>query len=444
MDYISTTEKESKKMLETVGVKDAGELFSAIPSVARINELKLPGGIPELALTREFEALARKNASLDEYACFRGAGIYDHFVPALVGEITGRSEFSTAYTPYQPEASQGTLQAIFEYQSMICALTGLDVANASLYDGASSAAEAALLALRATGRKKILISGALHPEYRQVIYTYLQGTTAEIIEIPLKNGFTSLLKTRPMVDADTAALIVQTPNFLGTIEDTATFRELTKSAGALLITVVNPISLGILKSPGEIGADIAVGEGQSLGNETGAGGITFGFMACKKELAWKMPGRIVGQTTDNKGRRGFVLTLQSREQHIRREKATSNICTNAALNALAGCVYLAGWGPAGLQQLAEVNLAKSHYAFERISKISGFNVAFPEQKFFNEFVLQTTKDIGQLEKKLLANKIIGPLALRRFYPELSDCLLFCVTEMRTKAEIDSLVTLLAE
>lgn len=444
MNYIPVTEQEKKEMLSVIGVKDSSELFSPIPANAQVKGLNLPAGMSEYALTRMIEALASKNASLKDYVCFRGAGIYDHFVPALVEEIINRSEFSTAYTPYQPEASQGTLQSIFEYQSLICALTGLDVANASLYDGATATAEAALLAVRATGRKKILVSAAVHPEYRQVLKTYLQGSAVEIVELPLKNGFTSLQKTRQIADNSAAAVIIQSPNFMGTIEDLANFRDLSKPLGALLITIVNPISLGILKSPGETGADIAIGEGQVLGNHTGAGGITFGFMAAKKELSWKMPGRIVGQTTDTNGRRGFVLTLQSREQHIRREKATSNICTNSALNALAGCVYLSGWGPNGLKELAEVNIQKSHYAFDRITKIPGFNAAFPEQKFFNEFVLQTTKDIGQIEKKLLSEKIIAPLPLRRFYPEFSDCIMFCVTETRTKEEIDKLVSILAD
>ncbi len=442
MDYTTVNEKEQKEMLATVGVKNIDELFAAIPESARLKELKLPSGMSEQKLVRTMEQLSAKNTSLKTSLNFRGAGIYEHFIPSAVGEIVNRSEFATAYTPYQPEASQGTLQAIFEYQSMISELTGLDVANASLYDGASAVAEAALLAVRSTGKKKLLVSTAVHPEYRQVLQTYLQGASVEVVPVEVKNGFTSHQHARPLIGADTAAFIVQTPNFFGTIEDLSEIRDLTSKAGALLITVVNPLALAVIKSPGEIGADIAVGEGQVLGNATGCGGVTFGFLAAKKEFAWKIPGRVVGKTTDTKGRRGFVLTLQSREQHIRREKATSNICTNAALNALAGCVYLAGWGSHGLKALAEANLSKSHYAFERISKLQGFTPAFNGNIFFNEFVFQTKKDIAQLQKKMLASSLIGPLELRRFYPEFSDCLLFCVTETKTKEDIDKLVDVL--
>ncbi|OGS10720.1 MAG: glycine dehydrogenase (aminomethyl-transferring) [Elusimicrobia bacterium RIFOXYB1_FULL_48_9] len=442
MNYIPLTEKENKEMLKSIGIKDASELFSVIPSSSRIPALKLPKGMSEQRLVSTLEAMAKKNASLKDYACFRGAGIYDHFIPALVEEIVNRSEFSTAYTPYQPEASQGTLQAIFEYQSLICELTGMDVSNASLYDGSSAMAEAALLAVRATSRKKILVSSASHPEYRQVLRTYLQGTDIEVVEISSKNGFTSLDDARHKLGNDTAAVILQSPNFFGTIEELSSFRALSREYGALLALSVNPISLGALKSPGEIGADIAFGEGQPLGNHTGAGGVTFGFLSVKKELSWKIPGRIVGQTVDSNGRRGFVLTLQSREQHIRRERATSNICTNAALNALAGCVYLAGWWKNGIKNLALANFAKSRYAYERIIRIPGFSPAFEGQQFFNEFAVKTTKDISHLNKKLFAEKIIGPLALSGFYPEMADCALFCVTENRTKSEIDKMAEIL--
>jgi glycine dehydrogenase subunit 1 len=442
MEYIPVTDKDKQAMLERIGVKDAAELFSVIPESARIKGLNLPRGMSEHKLFQTMETLSKKNSCLNDYLNFRGAGIYEHFIPSLVGEIVNRSEFSTAYTPYQPEASQGTLQAIFEYQSLMVELTGLDVSNASLYDGASAVAEAALLAVRSTGKKQILVSSAVHPEYRQVLTTYLQGTPIEVTTVPIESGATSLTALKPLISTQAAALIVQSPNFLGTIEDIAEIKNLIKDSGALFITVVNPISLGILKSPGEAGADIAVGEGQLLGNATACGGFSFGFMTARKELAWKMPGRIVGQTNDSRGRRGYVLTLQSREQHIRREKATSNICTNAALNALAGCVYLAGWGKDGLRKLAETNLQKSHYAFDRITRIQGFEPAFPGVSFFNEFVLKTTKDIAQLKKKLLTEQIIGPLELRRFYPDYYDCLLFCVTETKSKEDIDKLVNAL--
>lgn len=438
MDYTPISDKEKQEMLASIGVKDAAELFSVIPEKARLKKLNLPEGMSEAKLVRTMEALSRKNYPLGEYTCFRGAGIYEHFIPSLVEEITGRSEFATAYTPYQPEASQGTLQAIFEYQSMITSLTGLDVANASLYDGATAVAEAALLAIRATGRKKLFVSEAVHPEYREVLKTYLQGIDIEIKNFSARKGQTSPFE----IDPDTAAVIIQTPNFFGIMEDADAFRRIASQAGAMLVAVVNPISLGILKSPAEMGADIAVGEGQVLGSATGLGGFTFGFMACKKELAWKMPGRIVGQTIDSKGRRGYVLTLQSREQHIRREKATSNICTNSALNALAACVYLSGWGTDGLKKLAEVNAAKAGYAFAQITKLPGFEPAFHKTPFFNEFAVKTSKNMKKLYVTLLSEKILGPLELGRFYPDLQDCLLFCVTEQRTKEEIDRLVSVL--
>ena len=444
MNYIPVNEKDNQKMLESIGVKDAAELFSVIPEEARIAKLDLPEGISEQKLVKELERLSNRNASSKEYASYLGAGVYEHFIPAVVGEIIGRSEFSTAYTPYQPEASQGTLQAVFEYQSMIAELTGLDVSNASLYDGASAAAEAALLCVRSTGKKKIAVSKALHPEYMKVIETYLEASGIKIVEIGIDNGATSLSKAKTLCDAETAGLIIQSPNFFGIIEDLEEFRSITRDFGALLTAVVNPLSLGVLKSPGEAGADIAVGEGQVLGNPTGLGGFTFGFMAVKKEFAWKIPGRIVGQTIDNKGKRGYVLTLQSREQHIRREKATSNICTNSALNALAACVYLAGWGPKGIKELGRQNISKSAYAFEQIIKIPGFSPAFVNQPFFNEFAVKTSGNIEVMIKKLMSKNILGPIPLKGFYPEMKDALLFCVTETKTKEDIDRLVKVLTE
>ena len=442
MDYIPVNEKDNKEMLLSIGVKDASELFSVIPEKARVAKLDLPTGISEQKLVKELERLSSLNVSSKQYSSYLGAGVYEHFIPAVVGEITGRSEFSTAYTPYQPEASQGTLQAIFEYQSMIAELTGLDVSNASLYDGASAVAEAALLCARSSGKKKVAVSKALHPEYRKVLSTYLEGSDIRIVEIDIDNGATSLGSAVKLCDADTGGLIIQSPNFFGIIEDLTQFRNAAK--GVLLAAVVNPLSLGVLKSPGEAGADIAVGEGQVLGNASGLGGFTFGFLAVKKEFAWKIPGRIVGQTTDSRGNRGYVLTLQSREQHIRREKATSNICTNSALNALAACVYMAGWGPEGMKKLGEQNISKSAYAFERITKIPGFSPAFPGQAFFNEFTVKTERNTEEVVKALLSKNILGPLPLKGFYPEMKDALLFCVTETKTKEDIDNLVKVLSD
>ncbi len=444
MNYLPVNEKEKNEMLAAAGVSDTGELFSVIPPEARIAGLKLPAGVSEQELTKELYALSSRNRSLNDLVCFRGAGVYDHYIPALVEEITGRSEFLTAYTPYQAEASQGTLQAVFEYQSLICALTGLDVANASLYDGASAVAEAALLAARATGRKKIVISRALHPESADVLKTYLQGTGCETVTAPVDvHGATDLSLAASLIDGQAAALIIQSPNFFGTIEDLAAARK-AAAGGTLLIAAVNPLSLGVLLSPGEAGADIAVGEGQALGNAPSFGGAGFGFLAVNKALSWKIPGRVVGQTIDADGARGFVLTLQSREQHIRREKATSNICTNAALNALAGCVYLAGLGPSGIRKIAEANLANSRYAFDRLSRLPGFSPAYEKQVFFNEFVLRSSRDNAALQKKLLSKGILGPLDLGTVDPDMKGLLLFCVTEARTKEDIDRLAKVLSE
>lgn len=428
-------------MLDALGISDAEELFAVIPENLRAGELKIAGGGSEQELSAFFKKLAAKNKTL---VSFRGAGIYDHFIPSLVEEITGRSEFRTAYTPYQAEASQGTLQAIFEYQSMISAITAMDTSNASLYDGASAAAEAAMLALRVSGKKKILLSCALHPEYARTIETYLENSGARISTLDLSSGGDiEKSAVQNAVDDNTAAVIIQSPNYLGIVEDMQSLCAASKNAGALFIAVVNPISLGFFTAPGEYGADIAVGEGQPLGCSMGFGGATFGFMAVKKALEWKMPGRVVGQTTDRDGKRGFVLTLQSREQHIRREKATSNICTNAALNALAGCVYLSGWGNEGFKKLARTNMSKAGYAFGRISAIEGFSAKFGNSVFFNEFVIDTQKDIKKINRVLLKNGFLAPLHLSDFSKDFKKSLLFCVTEQRTKAEIDKLAELLA-
>ena len=442
MDYTSQNQKEKNEMLKALGINNAEELFDIIPKEFRAGELNIAGGQSEQELVNTFKNLAAKNKPL---ISFRGAGIYDHYIPSLVGEITGRSEFWTAYTPYQAEASQGTLQAIFEYQSMISALTALDTSNASLYDGASAAAEAAMLAVRVSGKNKILISSALHPEYLQTIKTYLENSKAKIAILNLSvDGNIEKGTVAASIDDDTAAVIIQSPNYLGVVEDMDALSAAAKANDSLFVAVTNPLSLGAFKAPGEYGADIAVGEGQILGNPMGFGGATFGFMSVKKALEWKMPGRIVGQTIDKDGNRGFVLTLQSREQHIRREKATSNICTNAALNALAGCVYLSGWGNEGLKKLAETNISKARYAFNKIKGIDGFKSKFENPVFFNEFVIETQKNIKIINKVLQKNGFLPPLDLSGFSKQFKNCLLFCVTEQRTKAEIDKLVEILAK
>ncbi|MDR1926493.1 MAG: aminomethyl-transferring glycine dehydrogenase subunit GcvPA [Endomicrobium sp.] len=441
MNYTMQNQKDNKKMLETIEINNLDELFNEIPKNLRIKDLNISGGKTEQELLNYFSRIALKNKTL---ISFRGAGIYDHYIPSLVGEIIGRSEFWTAYTPYQAEASQGTLQTIFEYQSLICALTGLDTSNASLYDGATSTAEAALLALRATGKNKILISSALHPEYLQTIKTYLENSRAKLVILDTLNGAVEKSSIDDVIDDDTAAVIIQSPNYFGIIENMQALSSVTKGKKSLFIAVVNPISLGIFQSPGEYDADIAVGEGQVLGSSMSAGGATFGFMAVKKALEWKMPGRIIGQTVDKDGKRGFVLTLQSREQHIRREKATSNICTNASLNALAGCVYLSGWGNDGFKNLAKTNMSKARYAFDKIKTLYGFKAKFENQVFFNEFVIETQKNLKKINKILFKNGILGPLDLSDINENFKNCLLFCITEQRTKAEIDKVVEFLAK
>jgi glycine dehydrogenase subunit 1 len=442
MDYTSQNQKNKKKMLERIGINSIDELFCVIPKDLRVKNLNVSGGKTEQELLNCFATIASKNKLL---ISFRGAGIYDHYIPSLVNEVIGRSEFWTAYTPYQAEASQGTLQVIFEYQSLICALTGLDTANASLYDGATATAEAALLALRTSKKRKILFSSALHPEYVQTLKTYLENSQTKLIALNISiDGTINKDMIDTFIDDDTAAVIIQSPNYFGIIENMQALSAATKNKNSLFIAVVNPISLGIFQSPGEYNADIAVGEGQSLGCSMSVGGSTFGFMTVKKTLEWKMPGRIVGQTTDKKGNRGFVLTLQSREQHIRREKATSNICTNASLNALAGCVFLSGWGNDGFKTLAKVNISKARYAFNKIKCLKGFNAKFENKIFFNEFVIETQKNVNKINKILFEDNILGPLDLSNMGEGFNGSLLFCVTEQRTKSEIDKLVEILAK
>jgi len=432
-------------MLERIGLERMEDLARTIPEKLRLKQLNVPSGLSELELKRLFFKEAKKNWSTLDYPSYLGAGAYDHFIPSVVEHMTGRGEFYTSYTPYQAEASQGLLQAIFEYQTMIAELTGLDVANASLYDGASSAAEAALMALSLQeGRRKILVSKTVHPSYRRVLRTYLSAQSVEIIELPYDplDGRTDLKALENSLTEEVACCLIQNPNFFGSIEEVESIGKMLHAKGALFISIVYPISLGLLASPGEYGADIACGEGQSLGNRLLLGGPYLGFFAARREYLRKMPGRIVGQTHDTGGKRGFVLTLQTREQHIRREKATSNICTNEGLCALTAAVYLAALGKSGIQEVADQNLQKSHYLATRISKLHGYHLRF-RAPFFNEFVVETKKGFSLLEKRLMQKGILGPLSLREFYPELKDCLLFCVTEIKTKAMLDELVKGLA-
>lgn len=442
--YISNTNSEEKKMLNTIGVNSIDELFKDIPNNLKLSRnLNLMDSMSELEVDSLLKQLACKNKNIEDLVCFLGAGAYDHYIPSVVNHLTSRSEFYTAYTPYQPEISQGTLQVIFEYQSMITELTGMDVANASMYDGASACAEAAMMAIEATKRKNIIVSSTVHPEVRRVLKTYLHFHGGEIIEIDFKDGETDIELLKSTISLDTAAVIVQNPNFFGIIEDISSIEKIIHSNKSLLIMSVDPISLGILKPPGELGADIVVGEGQSLGNSLNFGGPYLGFMATTKKLMRKLPGRIVGQTLDMDGKRAFVLTLQAREQHIRREKATSNICSNQALNALAATVYLTTLGKEGIKEVASHSLKKAYYAYKELIKSDKFKPLF-NKPFFKEFAIISHIPSEAINENLKKNGILGGFDLEQQYPHLKNSLLICVTEKRNKTEIDKLVKVMEE
>ena len=432
-------------MLEVIGVNSIDDLFLDIPEDLRIARLNVADGLTELDLTRHMRSIAAKNANLDDYASFLGAGAYDHFLPSVVTPLILRGEFSTAYTPYQPEVSQGTLQAVYEYQTMICALTGMAISNASMYDGASAFAEAALVALNTTrGISEIVVAKTVHPEYRATLATYLRGRDVTIKEIPYDDatGTIDIAALEDAVSDKTAGVLVQYPNFFGALEPMTEIGEIAHKAGAQFVVAVNPISMGLLKPPGEYDADIVVGEGHALGNPIAFGGPYLGFFAVSEKLIRRIPGRLSGETTDVDGRRACVLTLRAREQDIRREKATSNICTNQALNALAACVYLAAVGKEGMREVATLNAQKAHYALGQLS-VNGFESRF-DAPFFNEFVVKYPSDVETLNEALLDEKIIGGLPLGRFYPELSDCALVAVTEMRTREQIDAMAATLKQ
>jgi glycine dehydrogenase subunit 1 len=439
MSYVPNTDQNRQEMLKKIGVGDFTELLKVIPESIRLKEeLKLPPPLSEPELNRLLAGMAEQNRDMSRSVCFLGGGAYDHFVPAIVDHIISRSEFYTAYTPYQAEVSQGTLQAIYEFQSLICELTGMDVSNASMYDGATAAAEAALLSHAHNGRGEILVAQTLNPNYRKVIDTYCGSIKMKVNTLPWTNGLTDPDELKKRMSDKVACVIVQTPNFLGLLENVKEIEPLVHSKGALLVLVCDPISLGILKTPGEYNADIAVGEGQVLGNGLNLGGPYLGYFTAKQSLVRKMPGRIIATTTDTKGRRGFVMTLQTREQHIRREKATSNICTNEALCALAACVYLSVMGKKGIKRVAELSLQKSHYAAERISGVDGFKRKF-DPPFFKEFVIETPVLPEKILNSLREKDIFAGLDLGVFDPKLKNQLLICVTEKRTKEEIEFLV-----
>ncbi|HZP81588.1 MAG TPA: aminomethyl-transferring glycine dehydrogenase subunit GcvPA [Chthonomonadaceae bacterium] len=440
MTYISNTEADRAEMLAAIGVRSFTELLAPLPESIRLKEpLDLPPALDEAALVRHLQTLAAQNADLESHLCFLGAGIYDHFRPSVVGALASRGEFATSYTPYQPEMSQGMLQAIYEYQTLICALTGMELANASMYDGATGLAEAALMAAALTDRPEIVLSQAVHPHYRQVMRTYLYSSGFQLVEVPYTGTESDLDALRRAVSDRTAGVAWQHPNFFGALENVSAYVGAAHRVGALAITSVDPISLGLLKPPGEYDVDIVVGEGQPLGSAMGFGGPLLGFFACKKQFARSFPGRIVGATHDQQGRRGYTMTLRTREQDIRREKATSNICTNEALLALAATIYLCELGKEGMRQVADLCLQKAHYARKRLTELPGVSALFPDRPFFKEFAIRLPVAPETVNQRLLPHKIVGGLPLGPYHPELSDAMLLCVTETKTKEDIDRLV-----
>ena len=442
MSFLSLTERDREQMLETIGVGSIDELFEQIPEGVRLGRaLDLEPALSEPELVAHLTELASRNVHTGREVSFLGAGIYDHYVPAVVDAVLARGEFLTAYTPYQPEMSQGVLQAIFEYQTAICELTGMDVSNASGYDGTTVAADACYLARQATGRSTVVLAEALSPQVRQVVKTYAPGFGLDVVEVPHRDGTTDPDELRAAA-GDAACVIFQQPNFFGCMEPAPDLAAAANDAGALPVAHVDPVSLGVLEAPGAYGCSIAIGEGQSAGNFQSYGGPHYGFFAARSEFIRRMPGRISGETVDSDGKRGFVLTLQTREQHIRREKATSNITTNQTLLALAGLVHLSWLGPQGLRELGETCLALSRYAKDRLAD-AGLELAFPDKATFKEFAVR----VGRPAKSAIGDARAGGInpgyALGRDYAGLDDALLVAVTEKRTTAEIDRLVEVLA-
>jgi glycine dehydrogenase subunit 1 len=436
--YTSATDADRAEMLAAIGVSSVDELFAEIPAEVRLDrELDLPDGLSEPEAFGHLAALAARNADADAEACFIGAGMYDHYVPAIVDAITQRSEFLTPYTPYQPEVSQGGLQVMFEFQTAISELTGLPVANASLYEGPSSVASAAYLAIGATGRRRLVVSRGVHPHSRATLETYARGFGAEVVEVGLDGGLTDAAELEAALDDRTAAVFVQNPSFLGGIEDLERLAGAAHEAGALAIAAVDPIALSVLRPPGECGIDIAVGEGQPLGNRLDYGGPSFGFFAATAEHLRRMPGRIAGETTDVDGRRGFVLALQTREQHIRREKATHNICTSQALNALAGVVYLAWLGKRGFAELGELLVRRTAYARERLDAVAGVEL-LDDAAVVREFAVRVDGDVPEILDRVAEEGIAAGYWLGREYPEFGDGLLVAITERRSREDIDRL------
>ena len=446
MTYVPHTERETREMLAAIGVARLEDLFADVPAAVRFPALKLPPPSSEMEIAADMQALARRNFDVDPSLSFLGAGAYHHFRPATVDYVLRRGEFYTSYTQYQPEASQGMLQALFEYQSMICRLTGMEVSNASHYDGATALAEAVVLALNvAQGkRRKIIMSPAVHPQYREVVRTYLRGTHADSVTGD-EDGRSDLADLLKRLDGETAALVIQNPNFFGQCEPVDGLADAVHRAGALLIVVTDPIALGMFRPSGAYGADVAVADGQALGIPPSFGGPYLGILASRMEYVRRLSGHLVGETVDAGGRRGYVLTLATREQHIRRAKATSNICTNSAVCALAAAAYLATMGKQGLRDVAELCFHKSHYAAAEIGRLKGFAVNPQGRPFFKEFVVRLPRPPAEVNEILRERHgIIGGYDLGREYPHLADHMLFAVTEVNTRAAIDRLVGALRE
>ena len=447
MSYIPNTPADQQAMLERMGLSSLEALLAPVPEPVRLRRpLDLPPALAEPDLKRLLMGMASKNNDLDSMISFLGAGLYDHAIPSVVSHLQRRSEFVTSYTPYQPEVSQGMLQAIYEFQTMVCQITGLDIANASLYDGATALVEAVLLAVGPGGRGEVVISRGVDPQYRRVLHTYAHARGFQVKEVPTRDGVTSPEDLDAAVSATTAAVVLQQPNFFGCIEDMSAIEPIAHKGKAVFVaTITEPASLGVLASPGDYGADIAVGELMSFGNTMSYGGPALGFMASRNKYMRLLPGRLVGQTVEEGGdkRTGYVLTLQTREQHIRRERATSNICTNQSLLAVGATIYMAALGKQGFRELGELCLQKAHYAFKQITAIPGYSATFGSP-FYDEFVITAPVAPHKLERHLEQAGMLGGYALHNHYSEMENDILFCVTETRTKADIDTLVSALKE
>ena len=445
MTYTPHTDTDIRKMLDFLGIESIDDLFRTIdPEIQKSCKIDLPEALGEFEVMNDIAEHAAENYDPAGKVCFLGGGAYDHFIPSAVGHIISRSEFYTCYTPYQAEVSQGTLQAIYEYQSMICRLTGMDIANASGYDGASVTADAALMAVDiGKKRNRVLVAETMNPTYRGTVETYCYGSVREVLNVPMSGGVIDKKELNKLLDDSTACLIVQQPNYFGVIENIEEIAGMVHDAGALLVVNSDPVTLAMLKTPGELGADIAIGEGQALGVPLSFGGPYLGFFATSEKFKRSLPGRLVGMTEDNQGRSGYVLTLQTREQHIKRERATSNICTNQALLALAATVYMSLAGKSGLSQVANLCLQKAHYLADKITALDGYEMLFKNQPFFREFAVRTPVDASTIVEKLSDKGILAGIDLGKKYDGMDNAILIAVTEKRSKAELDSLVDALA-